>query len=187
MANTEAISSLREAIETEDSDLIRAAGLVNNLLYYFTGRTEWSELAGLDILDLGCGSEMTPRIDRHQGWPPYFSRLCAACGASVVGIDLYPSLRGDKEKYCHIVADLVPLVVSGGLTELLSGRRFDGVNLSSLGGQDWWNSLTATGKNETSFKSALIRQAPIILKEDGVLMIDDEAYQYVQGSLNVLE
>src|SRR5690606_14990316 len=82
------------------------------------GSIDWSLLKGLVILEIGCGSPLTHQGIIFQGYnlpvdywyDPYFCYLCAAYGAEVYGLDLYPLSQAREPNYTHIQCDITELV-----------------------------------------------------------------------------
>ncbi len=103
---------------TVDTDLLRAGMNIQNVTRQLGFGNDWSRLAGLSILDLGCGSRLTPRYLNPDGWPPFFCLLASNLGAHVTGIDLHAADKQDAKVYTHIRADLVAAVHTDSLENI---------------------------------------------------------------------
>lgn len=164
---------------SERGVILGFAQRINTFLEVMNGSKDWSLLNGLSVLDLGCGSAYTPRTLSFEGWRPYFCQLCAANGARVVGVDLYPPDEIDASVYTHIQADLVKIVSSSGLQNFspLKKTKFDIIHSNFLigsGGRDLNRSLKEHNLSEDEFEKRLKDQAKKMLNNRGVLYLEDE-------------
>lgn len=117
-----------------DYDLLGRAGLLQNLteLLYVTD----GAIAGINVLDLGCGS--TEQKDYFsENWLPYMTEMLTRMGANVTGVDYRPNPRAT---YTHRTIDLVrqntysiieilrgdyDLIVAKSLSDGLVGKAFN--------------------------------------------------------------
>ncbi len=150
------------------------------------GKRGETNLGGLRILDLGCGT--------GTSWPPYFCRLGAKMGASVYGIDLSNASIEDFTIYNHIVADLVPLIMEGRLHNFsqLGGGKFDIIHealfASGFTSPVLQNTLERYKGYYSEpllddFKAKMRDEAKHLLKNGGVLKTFDGVYKKSFGRL----
>lgn len=157
----------------------------------FFGTSDPGEfLSNQAVVSLGCGSLASTEAERthnrmNEAWMP---RLCHAYGANpVIGIDIYPGDPADREIYEHRQANLVPLLREGRLVDLLSDVQ-GAVKLMEmsdlLGGLA---SPTLLGRiaymDLPELSPGLLVQAKGLLKENGVLLIENAGYILSDGNL----
>ncbi len=179
-------------ISPPNSDLIISARLITGCLQILKRPKRWAEgLAGLRILDLGCGSEKAVRNLDWFGWTPFFCRIAAVKGAQVTGVDIFSSILGDQELYQHLTMDLFQSVSAQRLAEDLGQTHFDIVIMQRLAGTyphpDHLRQLEALGLTGGEFDSLLFPQVLQVTKEGGIFYYDEEIYQREGGRLVLRE
>lgn len=164
---------------------------INKALAMTTGAKNWDSLEGMNVLDLGCGSPEDPTRDKN-GLPRYEPLLCLMCGAkgaNTIGVDLLPNPHAEGV-YTHIQADLVDVIFGDGLLSLsgLKEGQFDIISANALAGARVAPAILV-GLPESGPRSSeelevkLKEQAFMLLKKNGVLMIDNLTYQKRDGEL----
>lgn len=138
--------------------------------------TPWSVLQGMRVLDLAAGSRYS-RDFFGDAWYPQFARLCALNGAEVLAIDINPQGGFDKELFTWVSADLVAVVVNGGLQSLpeLQGKKFDLINSANFIGHNFCpelpNYLARHRVRMSDFEKYLADQAGELLAEGGAMYL----------------
>lgn len=166
-------------MSVNDSGLLLAALDLDRVVESLYGKLNWGFLRGKTLLDLGCGSRLTPRRYHPFGWPPYFCLLAAAKGARAYGIDYYPAAPEDRGLYYNVQADLVNYVVNKHLGEIpeIRGASFDAIHslfltLEGNNTLDW--RCAVYGISLIQFRDLLKFQAGELLKLGGSLLLDTE-------------
>lgn len=152
------------------------------------------ELPGLDVLDLGCGSEKHDGIGLDGKVPPKLCRDLHAIGANVTGVDIYfPSYDNDRkgrtEKWQFIQLDLRnPKVL-----DRIPSNSMDVINVNGLIGHEWeMDSSPSLGYAYSSFESedykqmedGIFHQSLRILRPGGILVVNlSNIYQKDSGPL----
>lgn len=183
LAALRAMYSDRELLEERarrenDTLLDQKIRLVDVILEKLKGTKDWEGLQGLDVLDIGCGSEHSSRNHATESYSPHFCRICAANGAQTIGIDVNPAFPSDAALYEHIAADIVPVVMKGQLAELVGGRRFDVVNYQMLSDLGFLTALDRARVSERVFEGDLLPlQVQGVLKEGGLFAFNGEWFR----------
>lgn len=162
-----------------DAGLFLAAADLDRVVESLYGKLNWGLLREKTLLDLGCGSRLTPRRHHPFGWPPYFCLLAVAKGALAYGIDYYPAAPEDRGLYYHVQADLVNYVVNKHLGEIpeIKGVLFDAIHscFLTLEGNDILDRrCDVYGISLIQFRDLLKFQAGELLKPGGSLLLDTE-------------
>lgn len=131
------------------------------------------------ILDLGCGSDHDD-VNRATQWFPYIPVIFGTHGADpkrIVGVDLMP-FKYASGIYTHVTTDLVSTVKSGNLEEFLKPYtpedKFDAVIVNNLfDSPEMSETLRKGDTDEFSFRAALREQFLPILREDGIVVLDE--------------
>lgn len=179
--NLEAIHSLPDLREEHKDDfwLNNAGDRVDRVLSKWKGEQftgDWRILKGARILDLGCGTALP---DSCHVYEPYFCQIAALNGAEAYGVDLFEALSEDTRVFTHIQADFVDAVRKGKLRNLfpLQNPSFDVIHLWRLTGTGDPFMIKSLKRFELSvgdFFRLLVPQAHDLLKEGGLLAVEDE-------------
>ena len=93
-------------------------------------KAPWFQLKGKNVLDLASGTAS------GDGFPPWFSRLCAVFEVNVTAVDIRPQGNTDKRAFTCVQADLIESVLGSGLGSIpaLAGEKFDLIHSSRFVG-----------------------------------------------------
>jgi len=161
------------------------------------GNGTWKLVNGLTVLDLGCGSISSP--DRssfdspftvlNMSYKPYLCRLLGQNGAKAYGIDLGEGDKEDEATYTHIQTNIVDQVLTNGLAQIpqLRDIQFDIIHsYCFLGGSPspvLENCLSVRRLEGSDFNMLLINQATPMLKNKGLLLLDNNYYRKEESRL----
>jgi len=156
-----------------DFQIRSAADHVQMVLNTLFGTSNWTNLTGMRVLDLGCGGG-----DNREPW---FCRICSANGADVVGVDIQEL---PPTNYTHIQSDLLKMIENKGHLFELVGANFNIIHSNQLfDSPDLIEALSNhvfADFEAMRFEQLLFQQASEILATPGLLFVDSVIYNSVR-------
>ncbi len=187
--------------ESSDHGLERAGMRIDRILHRLTGSRfgygDWSQLKGLTVLDLGCGSESYVKGGVYE---PHLPRLLSENGAVVTGMDIGANRPSTGSDYTHIQIDIFDRILAGSLAgvEGIQGKTFDVINsmgfignapapalFDRLIGPELRDVSGFSNKRERFFE-LLLEQLKPLTHPGSLLMLDSRHFKNRDGALKEL-